>query len=139
MNAEDVRQLVNHRLHEAREAIKDADCLLNAGRSRQGIANRLYYAMFYAGLALLQQIGKTPSKHTAVISLVDTEYVLKGRLSRELSKAFHRAFEMRQASDYRAATQISDRDLANLRLDAETFVAAAAELLDNDELEQEDR
>lgn len=129
MNEHEVRILEQHRLHEAREALKDADCLQTAGRSHQGIANRLYYAMFYAGLALLQRVGKTPSKHTAVISLVDTEYVLKGRLPRDLSKAFHRAFELRQTSDYHITPIVELDAIMDLRRDAEAFVEAAAQLL----------
>jgi uncharacterized protein (UPF0332 family) len=57
--------------------------------------------MFYAALSLLQMTGQVPSKHTGVISLFDTEFVLKGLLPRELSQDFHRAFELRQTADYR--------------------------------------
>ena len=69
--------------------------------------NRAYYAMFYATLALLQKIGKVPSKHTGVISLFDTEFALKGIFPKELSKNFHKAFELRQISDYRTLKPIS--------------------------------
>ena len=57
--------------------------------------------MFYAALALLQQIGRVPSKHTGVIGLFDTEFVVKGIFPKELSKDFHKAFELRQMFDYR--------------------------------------
>ena len=55
--------------------------------------------MFYAALALLQKVGKIPTKHTGVISLFDTEFALKGIIPKELSKDFHKAFELRQVSD----------------------------------------
>jgi uncharacterized protein len=58
--------------------------------------------MFYAGLALLQKASKTPSKHTDVIDLFDTEFVLKGIFPKELSRDLHKAFELRQVSDYRS-------------------------------------
>ncbi len=128
MNEEDVRALVNYRLEEAHEALKDADCLMAAGRSRQGIANRLYYAMFYAALALLQSAGKIPTKHAGVITLVDTEYVLKGKLPKSLSKAFHRAFEIRQTSDYHVMAEVSESTLRELRWEAEEFVSAVQSL-----------
>ena len=57
--------------------------------------------MFYAALALLQKAGKIPSKHAGTIGLFDTEFVVKGVFPRELSRDFHKAFELRQASDYR--------------------------------------
>lgn len=61
--------------------------------------NRAYYAMFYAGVAALQSVPKAPSRHSGVISLFDTEFVLTGIFPKELSKDFHRAFELRQAAD----------------------------------------
>jgi uncharacterized protein (UPF0332 family) len=45
--------------------------------------NRAYYAMFYAVLALLQRIGRVPSRHAGVISLFDTEFVLKAAIPAE--------------------------------------------------------
>jgi len=53
------------------------------------VINRAYYAMFYAVLALLQSIGKVAGKHTGAIGLFDTEFVLKGALSREMSRDLH--------------------------------------------------
>ncbi len=58
--------------------------------------------MFYAALALMQKIGKVPSKHSGVISLFDTEFVLKGIFPKDLSRDFHKAFELRQVSDYKS-------------------------------------
>jgi hypothetical protein len=37
----------------------DARFLLDGNRGPQSIVNRSYYAMFYAALALMQNIGKT--------------------------------------------------------------------------------
>jgi uncharacterized protein (UPF0332 family) len=132
LKAEDIKILVNYRLAEAREAIKDADCLIAADRSAQGIINRLYYAMFYAGLAILQRLGKTPSKHSGVISLIDTHYVITGKIPKQLSKAFHRAFEMRQSSDYQASSSVPPDTITDLRKEAELFVNAASELIANE-------
>jgi uncharacterized protein len=71
-------------------ATGDAGFLLEGNRSPQSIVNRAYYAMFYAALALLETVGKVPSKHAGVISLFDTEFVLKGELPKDLSKDFPR-------------------------------------------------
>jgi len=42
-----------------------------------------------------------------VISIFDTEFVLKGVFPRELSRDFHKAFEMRQVCDYRVVEPYS--------------------------------
>jgi uncharacterized protein (UPF0332 family) len=111
MKPEEIEVLINYRLEQAEAALDDAKYLLEGQRSPQGIINRSYYAMFYAAIALLQKIGKIPSKHAGVISLFDTEFVKKGIFPKELSRDFHRAFELRQVSDYRT-TKPLQRDQA---------------------------
>ena len=99
MKNEEIASLIKYRLEQAQTTLDDAKFLLDGNRSTQGIVNRAYYAMLYATLALLQKIGKVPSKHSGVISLFDTEFALKGIFPKELSKDFHKAFELRQVSD----------------------------------------
>ena len=107
MKSEEIEILIKHRLEQAWEALDDAKYLIDGNRSPQSIVNRSYYAMFYAALALLQKISKAPSKHSGVISLFDTEFVMKGIFSKELSKHFHRAFELRQSVDYKIIRPIT--------------------------------
>jgi uncharacterized protein (UPF0332 family) len=57
MTDEQRAELVEFRLSETQSALDDAQYLLAGDRSAQGIINRCYYAMFYAALALLQDIG----------------------------------------------------------------------------------
>ena len=101
MKDEEIASLIKYRLEQAQIALDDAKFLLDGKRSPQSVVNRAYYAMFYAAIALLQRIGKIPSKHTGVVSIFDTEFVLKGIFPKELSRNFHKAFELRQVSDYK--------------------------------------
>jgi len=126
MKEEDIAALIQYRIAESHAALKDAECLMHGQGSSQGIVNRLYYAMFYAALALMQKIGKIPSKHTGVISLFDTEFVLTGTCPKEMSKSFHRAFELRQTSDYKVMTPISPAQLEDIRQQASDFVENVA-------------
>lgn len=107
MKSDDIKTLIQYRLDQAQTALDDAKFLFQGKRSSQSIVNRAYYAMFYASLALLQKIGKVPSKHTGVISLFDTEFVKKDIFPKELSKDFHKLFEMRQVSDYKTSDEIT--------------------------------
>lgn len=107
MKSEDIAALIEYRLEQAETAIDDARFLLDGNRSPQSIVNRAYYAMFYAALALMQKIEKVPSKHSGIISLFDTEFVLREIFPKELSKNFHKAFELRQVSDYKTFKTIS--------------------------------
>ena len=86
--------------------------------------------MFYAALALLQKIGKIPSKHTGVISLFDTEFVLAGLFPKELSRNFHKAFELRQVSDYRVMERLTHLKAEETLTKANDFVKAIETYLD---------
>ena len=112
MKSKEIEILIKHRLEQAQEALDDAKYLIDGNRSPQSIVNRSYYAMFYAALALLQKISKAPSKHSGVISLFDKEFVMRGVFEKELSKDFHKAFELRQSIDYKIIKPIST-DKAN--------------------------
>ena len=107
MKSEEIQILIKYRLEQAQTALDDAKYLIDGNRSPQSIINRSYYAMFYAALALLQNISKAPSKHSGVISLFDTEFVIKGVFPKELSKDFHKAFELRQTVDYKVIRPIT--------------------------------
>ena len=124
MKSEEIDQLITYRLEQAEVSLEDARFLLNGNRSPQSIVNRSYYAMFYASLALLQKISKIPSKHSGVISLFDTEYVLKGIFPKELSKDFHKAFEVRQTADYKVIDPVTTEKAKKILYKAERFVNA---------------
>jgi uncharacterized protein (UPF0332 family) len=121
---EDVATLIKYRMDQAQAALDDAKYLLDGKRSPQSIVNRAYYAMFYAALALLQKSDTVPSKHTGVISLFDTEFALKGIFPKELSKDFHKAFELRQVSDYQTFRPISTEKVEEVLNSAVRFVEA---------------
>jgi uncharacterized protein (UPF0332 family) len=121
---EDKSSIIAYRIEQAQIALDDADYLNSGGRSPQSIVNRCYYAMFYATLALLQDIGKAPTKHAGIVSLFDTEYVMKGIFPRELSKDLHMAFELRQSSDYKVRPALSNEQVTEEIAKASRFVEA---------------
>jgi uncharacterized protein (UPF0332 family) len=124
LKGDEITALIKYRLEQAQTSLDDAKFLFGGNRSSQGIVNRAYYAMFYAVLALLQKIGKVPSKHSGVISLFDTEFVLKGIFPKELSKDFHKAFELRQVSDYKTFKHISREKAEETIINAKRFLEA---------------
>lgn len=129
MKDDDILVLIRHRLDQAEESLKDAKVLLDGDRSPRSIINRSYYAMFYAVLALLQKIGKVPRKHSGVISLFDTEFVLKGLFSKELSKDLHDIFNLRQVSDYQLIDHVTSKDAETALKRAAGFVEAVSKYL----------
>lgn len=129
MKGEEAHELIKYRLEQAQVALDDAKYLLDGHRSPQSVVNRAYYAMFYAVLALLQKAGTVPSKHTGAIGLFDTEFVMKGVFSRELSKSLHRAFELRQVADYKVTESTTLETAHEVLGNAVRFVEAVREYL----------
>ncbi len=121
--------LIRYRLEQARESIKEADVLLTAGMSLRSVMNRLYYAMFYAVLALLQDKQAGTSKHSGAISLFDREFIKTEIFDKKFSKALHRAFELRQKGDYMEQTEVSKQDIEEIRPEAVEFVGRAESYL----------
>ena len=138
MNPEHVRVLVARRMQQAAEALEDGRYLLAAGRGARTAVNRAYYAAFYAVLALLQALGKTPRKHRGVLALFDTECVRTGRLPKELSAALHQLFDARQEDDYRRLDPVLPEEATESIAVAEQFVQAIRDhLLDTGYLPRE--
>ncbi len=114
--------LINYRIEQASQVIKDAMLLLNEGGSPRSIINRAYYAMFYAVLALLVKIGKGTSKHSGAIAIFDVDFVKQGIFAKEMSQLLHKAFNLRQNSDYKELGEITIEDAKELFQEAGEFV-----------------
>lgn len=91
--------LIRYRKDKARETLDDARMLLRDGTPSSAL-NRIYYAMFYEVLALLQTKDLSSSKHTGVRALFNEHFVKAGIVPVELGRLFSRMYDFRQKSDY---------------------------------------
>ena len=96
---EEHRALVHYRLGEAREPLEEARLLARESRWR-GALNRVYYAIFYATLALLAVRQLASSRHSGVIALFHREFVRPGLFVREWARYLDIAFNLRNRTDY---------------------------------------
>ena len=87
MSHQQLTSLIQCRLSQAQETLREAKILLEQSAYR-GSINRSYYAMFYAAVGLLGTQGLGTSKHSGVISLLDREFVKKGLSQKLYPKAF---------------------------------------------------
>ncbi|MCX5856294.1 MAG: HEPN domain-containing protein [Deltaproteobacteria bacterium] len=74
------KSLAGHRLDQAAESLEEARYLMDGGKSLRSVANRIYYGMFYAVLALLIYEPYSSSKHTGVLSYFNRNFVKSGCL-----------------------------------------------------------
>jgi len=124
MKSEDIGALAKYRIEQSEEALRDASLLLDNGSYRSA-ANRAYYGMFYAVMALLVTRGKGTSKHSGAISLFDLEFVKTGAFEKDFSRWLHEAFECRQRFDYEEFLAVSEEEASVLLEHAELFVSSA--------------
>ncbi|MCH9021556.1 MAG: HEPN domain-containing protein [Planctomycetes bacterium] len=98
MNEEE-RALIGYRMDRAREALNEAQLLLDHDHTHTSV-NRLYYACFYAVSALLINKGFSTSRHGHLRSVFHREFVKDGSIPTVMGKHFDKLFQNRQKSDY---------------------------------------
>lgn len=130
MTSENIKALVLYRIQQAEESLVAANVLLEQRLVRPA-ANRAYYAMFYAVLALLATKRQETSKHSGAISIFDREFVKTGLFSKESSRWIHDAFDLRQKSDYAPQTEVSENQANEVFERAQVFVGDVKKRLEN--------
>ena len=121
-------EVVSYRIQRANEAIDDAQADLDQGRFNSA-SNRVYYAMFYAALALLATRDLSSSRHSGVIALFHENFVKVGAFPRELAHYLGRALEMRSNTDYRIMPPPEPAQLREMLDNARSFVKKVAEMV----------
>jgi uncharacterized protein (UPF0332 family) len=126
MKDSDYTELIEYRLEEAIESLEDAELLLTSKRYRSTV-NRLYYAAFYAVVAVLLTKKLQYSKHSAVISFFDKEFIKTGIFPRTYSKTLHHAFFERQQDDYMPFVEFDPNEIEQLGKDVRVLVKGISE------------
>ena len=120
----DIKVLVEHRLGQAHETLQAAQNLLASGLYRDAV-NRGYYAMFYAGLALLASRVLGASKHSGVLSLFGQHFIKTGEFPVEAGRYLRQAFELRQECDYADLVEATRQQAEEVVAHAALFLAEA--------------
>jgi uncharacterized protein (UPF0332 family) len=94
-----------------------------------GASNRIYYACFYATVALLLTKDLTSSKHSGVVAFLNRHFVKEGIIPVAMGKFYSRVFDNRLESDYGDIVEFEENDImANLKT-AEEFINQIKALL----------
>lgn len=93
------KDLIDYRLARARETLEDARLLVESKRWNSAI-NRLYYAAFYALIALLLNDNHKPITHNGVKSIFSKYFVKENLIWKEFGKKYSQLFTWRQKGDY---------------------------------------
>lgn len=91
--------LISYRIQRAKETLDDAHILAENGRWNSAI-NRLYYAAYYAVMALLLNSDKNPTTHNGTKALFSDEFIRTGKINKDYGKIYSQLFTWRQKGDY---------------------------------------
>ena len=90
---------IKYRLDRAYEALEDAKLLAEHERWNTAV-NRLYYASFYAVIALLIKNGIETQTHDGVRTQFGLQFVKTGIIDKKFGKLFSKLFDYRLKGDY---------------------------------------
>jgi len=93
------KEHILYRLKRARETYQDAIFLYERASINSSV-NRLYYAAFYATIALLLNKDIEVKSHKGVKQKLGEEFVLKGIISKDLAKTYSILSDYRHKGDY---------------------------------------
>ena len=92
------QDLIKYRLLRARETLDDAKILVEKKKWNSTI-NRLYYACYYAVMAILLDSDLKPTTHNGAKSNFSEYFILTNKIPKELGKVYSQLLTWRQKGD----------------------------------------
>ena len=128
LGRENIEALAAYRFQRAEETLSEIPFLKQQGYYNTAV-NRLYYACYYAAVALLIKHDINPGTHAGVKQMLGMHFVATGRMSREMGRCFSLLFERRHSSDYDDFAYSSAEEIDELLPKAEAFIDTVRKLL----------
>jgi len=128
MNQEERQELVKYRISKARETYKEVELHIENELWNTAI-NRLYYACYYAVMALLIDKEIQTHTHSGVRQMFGLHFVKTGIIDNSMGKFFTDIYDMRQTGDYDDYKDFSKVDVMDLIEPANVLISKAESLL----------
>ena len=117
----DRADIVAYRLEKAWNTLKEVKDIGAIGYWSLA-ANRLYYAAYYASIALLIHCGIEASTHKGVLRMIGKTFIKNNTLTIEDSQLLSRLFTMRQSGDYEDLFDWNEEDVVPLIPRVEEYI-----------------
>lgn len=121
-------ELMKYRMQRAHDTMKEA-LLLKSESFYNAAINRLYYACYYAAVALLIKHEIQPQTHNGVKTMLGLHFVSQGKLSKDHGNTFNTLFEKRHSGDYDDFVYCDREMVDELYPKAEFFIQTIEEML----------
>jgi len=122
MTPEQRMHLISMRIEQADQAIQRVESCL-ANNQPELAANRIYYGLFYAILALALMQGFETSKHQQIQGWFNKNFVHTGIFPNQFSKIVKDAFVARTDADYKLDSIPASGDLEAMFVDMKLFIS----------------
>lgn len=129
LTASQRNDIVAYRIERAWKTIKEVRDVGNIGYWNLA-ANRLYYAAYYASVALLICYGIETTTHKGVIRMIGASFVSRNIIPVEYSKLLGRLFTMRQSGDYEDLFDWDESDILPLIPQVEYYISFISKLIE---------
>jgi uncharacterized protein (UPF0332 family) len=113
MNQEERQELVKYRITKARETFNEVGLLVE-NKLWNTAVNRLYYACYYAVIALLIDKDIKAQTHSGVRQMFGSHFVKSGLIDKESGKFYTDIFDMRQTGDYDDYNDFTKEDVMDM-------------------------
>lgn len=100
MDKETIEDFAKYRIEKAKETLKTAEFIFDAGKDYASANNRAYYAIFYAIRAVLALEQVDFKKHKDVIAYFNKNFVNTEIFPRNIGRKISQAQRVREDSDY---------------------------------------
>ena len=130
LTEENYDALSRYRQERAHETLAEIPYLCQQGYYNTAI-NRLYYACYYAAVALLTKHHISTNTHSGVKTMLGLHFVSKGIITKESGRAFTNLFDSRQRGDYDEFVYSTYEEVNELYPKALRFIEEVDALLKN--------
>jgi uncharacterized protein len=128
MNSRERRELVVYRIGKAKDTLKEVDTLI-INKFWNTSVNRLYYACYYAVIALLIQNEIKAQTHSGVRQMFGLHFVKSGLIDKDIGKFYSDIFDKRQTGDYDDFVSFTENEVKSLLAPAARFIQEIEKLL----------
>ena len=130
LDEESRQALIKYRMERAYDSMNEAKLLADESFYNAAI-NRLYYACYYAAVALLLANDIPAQTHSGVKTMLGLHFITKGKLSSSAGKTLAVLFNQRHSSDYDAFVYCDQEMFDELYPKSGAFIEEVKELIES--------
>ncbi len=128
MKEQERTELVVYRIKRATSTLEEVSLHLENNLLNTAV-NRIYYACYYAVIALLMKQKINAQTHSGVRQMFGLHYVKTGIIDKELGRFYTDIFDKRQTGDYDDFVEFEKDEVLELYDSSKRFVQAVEKLL----------